>query len=173
MTRSATETTPIAGHGVQYAEEGDGLDTLMQAEKKATSTIAQSSFNLANAVLGGGILSFPYAFAVTGVIGGILSTLVLLAFAYVAVIILVHTKDIYAKKTNVASYQELVKVVYGDKVETLLALCIAIYGFGGCATFLVIIGDQAVPVMEAIAQDLSYALTLLGCPLYADANPLI
>jgi len=51
-------------------------------------------------------------------------------------------------KDGADSYQSLVKVIYGTKVEMIMILSIAIYGFGGCVTFLVIIGDQFTAIVD-------------------------
>ena len=61
---------------------------------ESTSGLAGSTFNLANAVLGGGILAFPYAFLQAGVLGGVVATLILLLFAYGALLSIVATVDL-------------------------------------------------------------------------------
>ena len=50
-------------------------------------------FNVISSVLGGGILSFPYAFAAAGILNGIFSTLILSVFAYAALIIIILTYE--------------------------------------------------------------------------------
>ena len=68
-------------------------------------------------------------------------------------------------KNRVRSYQSLVGLVYGPGVELFMIVSIAIFGFGACVTFLVIIGDQFTPVMEV----LTYVFPE-DCPLLESHN---
>lgn len=56
-----------------------------------------ATFNIISSVLGGGILSFPYAFAAAGAIGGFLTSIILASFAYFSLIIIVITYERYCK----------------------------------------------------------------------------
>uniref|UniRef100_A0A7S4IB43 Amino acid transporter transmembrane domain-containing protein n=1 Tax=Vannella robusta TaxID=1487602 RepID=A0A7S4IB43_9EUKA len=114
-------------------------------------------FNVISSVLGGGILSFPYAFAAAGILNGIFSTLILSVFAYAALIIIILTYETFAKE-KADSYQSVVRAVFGRGMELFMILSIALYSFGSCIAFLVIIGDQFVPIIqEFLGYDAWYA----------------
>ncbi|KOC64133.1 Putative sodium-coupled neutral amino acid transporter 7 [Habropoda laboriosa] len=101
----------------------------------ALSTI----FLIVNATLGAGLLNFPQAFDKTGgLITAIGTQLILLIFIAAALIILANCSDI----TNTSSMQDMFAKLYGQKSLFLCALCVTIYSFGCCLTFLIIVGDQ-------------------------------
>jgi len=52
-------------------------------------------FNIINSILGGGILSFPYAFAAAGIIPAVIATLILGLFAYLSILIIIVTYERY------------------------------------------------------------------------------
>ena len=54
-----------------------------------------ATFNTINSILGGGILSFPYAFASAGIIPAIIATFILGIFAYLSILIIIITYERY------------------------------------------------------------------------------
>ncbi|CAL8097256.1 unnamed protein product [Orchesella dallaii] len=103
-----------------------------------TSPIA-ASMMIVNAALGAGLLNFPSAFhEAGGVVAANLVQLALLMFIYPALLILAYCSDWNKSKT----LQEVLSFVWGRRAERATALCIAVYCFGTCITFLIIIGDQ-------------------------------
>jgi len=92
-----------------------------------------------NAALGAGLLNFPHAFHAAGGVESALSVqVVLLAFACSTLIILAYCADANKSPT----YQDVIKSCLGSKFHILSSICIAIYCYGCCVTFLIIIGDQ-------------------------------
>ncbi|XP_072374731.1 sodium-coupled neutral amino acid transporter 7 isoform X2 [Scyliorhinus torazame] len=90
--------------------------------KQEGSTSASGAvFIVVNAALGAGLLNFPYAFFVAG---GVVSGIILLLVS------------------NKATYQEVVRAACGQVVGTICDVLIAVYTFGTCIAFLIIIGDQ-------------------------------
>ena len=51
-------------------------------------------------------------------------------------------------KEKADSYQSVVRAVFGRGMELFMILSIALYSFGSCIAFLVIIGDQFVPIIQ-------------------------
>jgi len=105
-------------------------------------------FNVNSSILGGGILSFPYAFAAAGIVGGIIATMVIVFFALIAIVIILYTYDKYCRG-RADSYQSVVKLLYGRNAEMIMIIAVATYAFGSCIAYLVIIADQFVAVISA------------------------
>lgn len=96
-------------------------------------------FLIVNATLGAGLLNFPQAFDKTGgILTAVLVQLVLLTFITAAIIILACCSD----TTDSSSMQDTLAGLCGPKSLTFCAVCVAVYSFGCCVTFLIIIGDQ-------------------------------
>lgn len=118
-----------------------------------------------------------YAFAAAGIIGGSIATLILVLFAYGALMIITLTYEkckiifTFFKKyfllillflllfshfffgTKIwkgegASYQAVVKETFGRNMELVMIISIAVYSFGSCIAYLVIIDDQLVAVVD-------------------------
>lgn len=96
-------------------------------------------FLIVNATLGAGLLNFPRAFdEAGGLINSVGAQLFFLVFITAALVILANCSD----ATGTCSMQDMFAALYGPKMLFLCAFCIAIYSFGCCLTFLIIIGDQ-------------------------------
>ncbi|XP_038661936.1 putative sodium-coupled neutral amino acid transporter 7 [Scyliorhinus canicula] len=108
--------------------------------KREGSTSAFGAvFIVVNAALGAGLLNFPYAFFVAGgVVSGIILLLCLVLFIIAGLVILAYCSQV----SNKATYQEVVRAACGQVVGTICDVLIAVYTFGTCIAFLIIIGDQ-------------------------------
>merc|ERR1719394_314215 len=121
-------------------------DTEVLVEVKRTPRIRENGtstfgtiFLIVNAALGAGLLNFPQAFDEGGgVLVGVLVQAVLLVFIMLALIILAKTSDINQSRT----LQEVMSTAAGPWGRRVTSLIVAIYCFGTCITFLIIIGDQ-------------------------------
>ena len=123
----------IPEHGDERADSGD------------TSTLG-SVFLIINAALGAGLLNFPKAFDTAGgVLVAVLVQAVLLVFIMSALIILARTSDIKGSVT----LQELMGTVSGRVGTMVTSIIVAVYTFGTCITFLIIIGDQFDRALES------------------------
>ncbi|XP_046426604.1 putative sodium-coupled neutral amino acid transporter 7 [Neodiprion virginianus] len=104
-------------------------------------------FLIVNATLGAGLLNFPQAFDKSGgVITSILVQLVFLIFITTAIIVLAHCSD----STNSSSLQDTLAGLCGPKSLTFCAICVVVYSFGCCITFLIVIGDQFDRVLATV-----------------------
>ena len=74
------------------------------------STLLSSSFNLVATVIGGGVLSLPYAFATCGLATGIGFTLLAAVMADFSLYILCSC----ARRTGTESYGDVAKVCFGE-----------------------------------------------------------
>ncbi|MEE6500191.1 hypothetical protein FKM82_003701 [Ascaphus truei] len=122
---------------------------------------AGAVFIVVNAALGAGLLNFPAAFsAAGGVTAGISLQLVLLVFVISGLVILAHCADACSERT----YQEVVRGVCGRTAGLLCELLIAVYTFGTCIAFLIIIGDQLDKLLSAMMHSTAGS----SIPWYAD-----
>uniref|UniRef100_A0A8C3JR81 Sodium-coupled neutral amino acid transporter 7 n=1 Tax=Calidris pygmaea TaxID=425635 RepID=A0A8C3JR81_9CHAR len=104
----------------------------------ATSALG-AVFIVVNAALGAGLLNFPAAFSMAGgVAAGIALQMCMLIFIIGGLVILAYC----SQASNERTYQEVVWAVCGKVPGVLCEVAIAVYTFGTCIAFLIIIGDQ-------------------------------
>ncbi|KAK9842146.1 hypothetical protein WJX84_006584, partial [Apatococcus fuscideae] len=104
------------------------------------SSLIQSSSNLANTVVGAGIMSLPHAIAVLGVAfgSGVLVLVYLLARLSLAKLISL------TQQTRAQSYSQLVRKQLGPAGDVFLQASIIINNAGILVVYLIILGDIAV-----------------------------
>ncbi|KAH0568853.1 putative sodium-coupled neutral amino acid transporter 7 [Cotesia glomerata] len=103
------------------------------------TTVIGTVFLLLNATLGAGLLNFPLAFDRSGgVISAIIVQLSFLIFITIALVTLANCSDI----TKTSSMPDTVAGLCGPKTLILCGICVTIYSFGCCLTFIIVIGDQ-------------------------------
>ncbi|XP_053575483.1 sodium-coupled neutral amino acid transporter 7 [Bombina bombina] len=142
--------------------QSPSVDMAPQPRRLAGGTSpAGAVFIVVNAALGAGLLNFPAAFsAAGGVTAGISLQLVLLVFIISGLVILAYCADACSERT----YQEVVRGVCGRTAGVICELLIAVYTFGTCIAFFIIIGDQLEKLLSAIMH-ISEASSI---PWYAD-----
>ncbi|KAG2435521.1 hypothetical protein HYH02_011815 [Chlamydomonas schloesseri] len=93
---------------------------------------------MANCTVGAGVLSLPFAFQATGLIGG------LLLCSVVAVIegLTMYVLSKFAERYRAHSYVELVRRALGRKLSLLLSGVLVVAMFGACVAYLIILGDN-------------------------------
>lgn len=101
-----------------------------------------SVFNLCNAVVGAGVLSFPYAFRETGIYGGIICTGLVWLIEVGALCILTRAAETNQSK----SYQELVASTLGARMAVLTSATILLFVLGAMISHLIITGDVFQPI---------------------------
>eukprot|EP01043_Picozoa_sp_COSAG02_P093935 COSAG02_NODE_30418_length_551_cov_1.298673_1_plen_136_part_01 len=98
-------------------------------------------FNLLNIALGSGVLGFPAVYAQAG---WLYATVFIAAFALVGAFsntIMIRSASWY----RVVSFHSVVREALGPRAGNAVAVVMIVYSFGGCAAFLVIIGDFLSP----------------------------
>jgi len=120
----ASEERPVAGVAPPAAESAWG-----------------SVFTLSNTAIGVGVLAFPYAFRLTGLLGGLLLCLVVATLEHFTLQTLVRAAAHY----RVTSYQAVVERSFGPAAgqagALLLSASIVVYLFGSLAAYLILLGD--------------------------------
>uniref|UniRef100_K7FF12 Sodium-coupled neutral amino acid transporter 7 n=1 Tax=Pelodiscus sinensis TaxID=13735 RepID=K7FF12_PELSI len=115
----------------------------------STSTLG-AVFIVVNAALGAGLLNFPAAFSTAGgVAAGIALQMSLLVFIIGGLVILAYC----SRASNERTYQEVVWAVCGKVPGVLCEVAIAVYTFGTCIAFLIIIGDQQDKIIAALMKE--------------------
>ncbi|NWU30172.1 S38A6 protein, partial [Dyaphorophyia castanea] len=115
----------------------------------ATSALG-AVFIVVNAALGAGLLNFPAAFSMAGgVAAGIALQMCMLIFIIGGLVILAYC----SQASNERTYQEVVWAVCGKVPGVLCEVAIAVYTFGTCIAFLIIIGDQEDKIIAALVKE--------------------
>ena len=106
--------------------------------------------NLANTAIGAGVLSFPFAYSLTGLGFGVLLTI---SFAIVCSISQSWVAT-FQRRTKTESYEELIGVVFQSKgVGTLMQVMVFVYQLGACVAYILVFCDQATPLIKYVAQE--------------------
>ncbi|XP_059523873.1 sodium-coupled neutral amino acid transporter 7 isoform X2 [Myotis daubentonii] len=129
---------------------------------RGTTSSFGAIFIVVNACLGAGLLNFPAAFSTAGgVAAGITLQMGMLVFIISGLVILAYC----SQASNERTYQEVVWAVCGKLTGVLCEVSIAIYTFGTCIAFLIIIGDQQDKIIAVLAKEPEGAG---GSPWYTD-----
>ncbi|XP_066205006.1 sodium-coupled neutral amino acid transporter 7 isoform X1 [Saccopteryx leptura] len=129
---------------------------------RGTTSTFGAIFIVVNACLGAGLLNFPAAFSTAGgVAAGVTLQMGMLVFIISGLVILAYC----SQASNERTYQEVVWAVCGKLTGVLCEVSIAIYTFGTCITFLIIIGDQQDKIIAVLAKEPEGAG---GSPWYTD-----
>lgn len=142
--------------------EGQGSMLMLTEGNSLRGTV----FNLVNSMVGGGVLSLPFAMAQCGVVSG-LGCLVFVALASdLTVWMLIFCVD----ATRERSYARVAEMLYGRWLGIFVDLIVFLNNFGTCIAYVVIIGDL-VPSFMAFAnappyfQDRRLVLSSAALPL--------
>ncbi|XP_029312675.1 sodium-coupled neutral amino acid transporter 7 [Cottoperca gobio] len=107
-------------------------------------------FIVVNAALGAGLLNFPAAFNMAGgVTAGLALQMFMLIFIISGLVILGYCSQV----SNESTYQEVVRATCGKVTGILCEVAIAVYTFGTCIAFFIVIGDQLDRLVAAVAHD--------------------
>ncbi|KAL3697430.1 hypothetical protein R1sor_011506 [Riccia sorocarpa] len=105
-----------------------------------------SVLNLCNSIIGAGVLSFPYGFRQTGILGGFFFVGVIWVIEVFALCLLVRV----AEKYNSQSYQQMVKSVLGSNLAILTSVTMITFVLGSMISYMIITGDVFGPVFAQI-----------------------
>lgn len=119
-------------------------DVLRENNKK--SSMRMAFMNLANSILGAGIITQPFAIKNAGILGGLLSYVALGFIVDWTLILIVINLTLAGKRT----YQDTVEHVMGKKGKLLILFTNGLFAFGGCIGYCIIIGDTIPHVLRAI-----------------------
>uniref|UniRef100_A0A3Q4GP62 Sodium-coupled neutral amino acid transporter 7 n=1 Tax=Neolamprologus brichardi TaxID=32507 RepID=A0A3Q4GP62_NEOBR len=122
--------------------QSPSVDSVRQPESDRRSSGVSpigAVFIVVNAALGAGLLNFPAAFNMAGgVTAGFVLQMFMLIFIITGLVILGYCSLV----SNEATYQEVVRATCGKVTGVVCEVAIAIYTFGTCIAFFIVIGDQ-------------------------------
>ncbi|KAG8802448.1 hypothetical protein FRC16_009637 [Serendipita sp. 398] len=129
-------------NGAEYHED------LEELARKRTSGggMLDSIANMANSILGAGIIGLPYAVKQAGFVMGVILLIVLCGVTDWTIRLIV----INAKLSGRSSYMDVMSHCFGWNGRVAVSLFQFSFAFGGMAAFCVIIGDTMTEVVRAI-----------------------
>ncbi|KAB2570037.1 Vacuolar amino acid transporter 2 [Lasiodiplodia theobromae] len=140
LTDIEAPSVTVANSDVGFAPE----DLLESARPK--SGLRSAFMNMANSIIGAGIIGQPYAFKQAGLLTGILLLVVLTVTVDWTIRLIV----VNSKLSGANSFQATVQHCFGN--SGLIAISVAqwAFAFGGMIAFCIIVGDTIPHVMEAL-----------------------
>ena len=110
------------------------------------SGLSSAFMNMANSIIGAGIIGQPYAFRQAGLISGV----VLLVALTVVVDWTIRLIVVNSKLSGSSSFQGTVEKCFGKTGLVAISLAQWVFAFGGMVAFGVIVGDTIPHVLSAI-----------------------
>lgn len=144
-----------------FRRGSESLDKLSPTFDDPRRTLRKESavFGLVSTIVGGGVLSLPYAFAQTGLVMGTVLLLVSAAASDFTVQLLVAC----ARRTGAESYEQLAMHAYGRPAQIFVVLVIAALTWLCTIAYLVLVADMLTP----LAIELRLPLSRRGVTLVA------
>lgn len=146
---AAHETSP---HRRRHVSEEIGLlgqpsaFLIGMVDESKKSNIRMAFMNMANSIIGAGVIGQPYAVKQAGLIGGIL----LLVGLTVAIDWTIRLMVTNSKLSGMKTYQSTVRHCFGATGALIVSLAQGAFAFGGSMAYCVIIGDTMPHVLRAI-----------------------
>jgi len=138
----STEVIDVSGN-----EENENTTLLPKPEElEKKSTFTQSCFNSVNVLMGIGLISFPFAFYLTGWIVGVV---MLVSFA----LLTMHTAKILGKCmkiNNLTNYSEIGYAAYGKKGYVFISLFFSFELFACSVSLIILIADSLVALFPGL-----------------------
>lgn len=150
-----------------WAGEFEDVHSWAEAERARPKSGLRSAFmNMANSIIGAGIIGQPYAFKQAGLLSGMLLLIGLTILVDWTICLIV----VNSKLAGADSFQGTVEKCFGKSGLIAISLAQWIFAFGGMVAFGVIVGDTIPHVLQAVVPGLK-DMPLLG--LLADRRVVI
>lgn len=107
-------------------------------------SFSSSTFNLACSAIGGGVLAFPFAYSNTGLISGLVITVIMIGVMYYSQ----HLISSCTQETRSSNYNELVTRMLGKRMGLACEIILVLYLLGAVIGFMTIIGELATPIVN-------------------------
>ncbi|KAJ1797016.1 hypothetical protein LPJ59_003394 [Coemansia sp. RSA 2399] len=105
-----------------------------------------AGLNLVNTIIGSGILALPYALKEAGFYSGIAALLLVAVLIHHALNMMV----LAGRRTGLYKYETVSEAALGRAGYYILGLGLAISSIGSCISYLIIIGDTATSIVQAV-----------------------
>lgn len=116
----------------------DEADDLADAASDEKASESQSVFNLVNAVLGAGVLGYPWAYKTCGLVLATLLVLITLVASELSMRLLMISSQLAGKR----SYEELARHCFGRVGQRAVDFCVIIMNIGSLVAYLNILADM-------------------------------
>lgn len=123
----------------------DPLTEDIYLSNEAKSNRYMAFMNMANSILGSGVIGQPFAMKNCGIIGGLIATL----FMSYLVDWTIRLTIVNLKLTGRTTYQSSVEAAMGKWGGVVILITNGLFAFGGCIGFCIIIGDSIPHVLAA------------------------
>lgn len=134
----------------QGSGSGDAASIVEREMRRPKSGLQSAFMNMANSIIGAGIIGQPYAIRQAGLLAGVL----LLAGLTVVVDWTICLIVINSKLSGTSSFQGTVEHCFGRPGLVAISLAQWVFAFGGMVAFGVIVGDTIPHVLVAVWSDL-------------------
>ncbi|KAI3394278.1 hypothetical protein diail_2925 [Diaporthe ilicicola] len=146
------EAPSVALANGPWGGEHDDADSWAESERQRPKSGLRSAFmNMANSIIGAGIIGQPYAFKQAGLLSGV----VLLVGLTVVVDWTICLIVVNSKLSGANSFQGTVEHCFGRSGLIAISLAQWLFAFGGMVAFGVIVGDTIPHVLQAVWPGLS------------------
>lgn len=130
--------------------DGDETDELERSMRRPKSGMSSAFMNMANSIIGAGIIGQPYAMRQAGLLSGTL----LLVGLTILIDWTIRLIVINSKLSGTSSFQGTVEYCFGKAGLIAISLAQWVFAFGGMVAFGVIVGDTIPHVLKAVWPDL-------------------
>lgn len=128
-------------------DEHDDVHSWAESERQRPKSNLQSAFmNMANSIIGAGIIGQPYAFKQAGLLSGVLLLVGLTIVVDWTICLIV----VNSKLSGANSFQGTVEKCFGKSGLIAISLAQWLFAFGGMVAFGVIVGDTIPHVLQAV-----------------------
>ena len=144
------------------ASDSDEAGPLSGTQLPSTPTAPASSLlsgtlNLLNTIVGGGILSLPFAFKSCGLLTGVLYQCVFGAMSWYGCYLLLDSVQ-HAKTAT--SFEGLAQVAFGRAGFLAYNVAALVNCYGACVSYVIVVGDVLAPLCEELGLPLRRPLLL-------------
>eukprot|EP00792_Barthelona_sp_PAP020_P012398 TRINITY_DN7057_c0_g1_i1.p1 TRINITY_DN7057_c0_g1~~TRINITY_DN7057_c0_g1_i1.p1 ORF type:complete len:413 (+),score=98.64 TRINITY_DN7057_c0_g1_i1:62-1300(+) len=133
------------------------IDDLIVIKEEGASVQA-TTFNLANTIIGAGVLALPYAFSCAGLGVGMF---LLIFTGFMAICSFKFLADA-CTETQQFSYRGISEYIFGTGVAKYLELFVTAYTLGSCCGYPIIISDSVPLVLDKYIESNSFFMTRHG-----------
>jgi amino acid permease len=139
---------------INVAQYGDAIQKPGKRSVLADGGFWTAVLTIANAALGAGLLSLPYAIASAGMLVGPISCLVLIVGCFVSLCVILGLMDRASSSGQaINTFGELVRWGCGPAASWGVELLVILNSFGADIGYLVLLGDVFTPLLEGALKD--------------------
>lgn len=141
------EAPSVALANGPWGGEHEDADSWAESERQRPKSGLRSAFmNMANSIIGAGIIGQPYAFKQAGLLSGVVLLVGLTVIVDWTICLIV----VNSKLSGANSFQGTVEHCFGKSGLIAISLAQWLFAFGGMVAFGVIVGDTIPHVLQAV-----------------------